>query len=179
MPRPFSGKRKSIPRRGFSRLTSFSVVQLWQRLLTAQMENVDALRRTLFQRHQAEACGISLWYNHSVSYSSNSLKVRREEGGFNVKYLPVITSLFGSSVIDYNPWAVHVLWKYSWTQICVMVKEGKLFTVGNVCCVVTSKDKIHLWGQFKRKKRNSPQLGRRRCEEKHGCLEDREEVVSE
>lgn len=116
----------------------------------------------LFQLHQAEACGISLWYNHSASYSSNSLKVGREECGLNVTHLPTITSLSGSSVMDYST----ALWKYSWTQICVMAKGGKAHTVGNVYRVITSKDKIHLWRQFKWKKRNSPQLSGRRDEEK-------------
>lgn len=59
-PRPFSKKRKISPCRGFSRSIPSHAALLWQRSLTAQMENVETFIRVLFQLHQAEASGISL-----------------------------------------------------------------------------------------------------------------------
>lgn len=105
-------KGKSIPCRGFSRSIFASFALLWQRVLTAQMENVETFIRMLFQLHQAEACGISLWYIYHFPYSSNSLK----KGRMYIKMhspLSVITHLFESLFIGYSTWVVHVLWKYS------------------------------------------------------------------
>lgn len=59
-PRPFSGKRKISPCRGFSRWISSHAALLWQHAQTAQMENVGTFIRVLFQPQQAEASGTSL-----------------------------------------------------------------------------------------------------------------------
>lgn len=61
------GKGKPTPCRGVSRLLSTNTAQLWQPVLTGQMENVETRTSMFFQA--AEAAGIFFGYCSTFPYS--------------------------------------------------------------------------------------------------------------